>query len=200
MGKRKAVPEALHQELSEYTSLLRALRTTDTLDLASQLTKPPDSLASNPLKGKGKGKSRAKQDQDNWTRWPLLKGDFAAPEFTFEDEVKALAAEALLNEQREHWPTPPLNAEEEEEAEELPKSSLEALTLASSTHLTHILGALAVHIPPTEKSMQNRIKPIGWRGVLDILAVSGFADPKSVSYLSICRIESCICVSLYRPM
>lgn len=37
MGKRKRVAAAIHSELSEYTSLLRALRTTATLDLTSQL-------------------------------------------------------------------------------------------------------------------------------------------------------------------
>lgn len=37
MAKRRAVPTALHAELSEYSSLLRALRTTGTLDLSSHL-------------------------------------------------------------------------------------------------------------------------------------------------------------------
>lgn len=40
MGKRKRVETKIHTELSEYSSLLRALRTTATLDLASQLTLP----------------------------------------------------------------------------------------------------------------------------------------------------------------
>lgn len=38
MAKRTRVPAALHSELSEYSSLLRALRTTHTLDLSSQLS------------------------------------------------------------------------------------------------------------------------------------------------------------------
>ena len=37
MTKRRPVPAALHAELSEYSSLLRALRTSDTLDLTSHL-------------------------------------------------------------------------------------------------------------------------------------------------------------------
>ncbi|TBU63550.1 hypothetical protein BD310DRAFT_808559 [Dichomitus squalens] len=41
MAKRPRVPTALHAELTEYSSLLRALRTSDTLDLVSQLTQPP---------------------------------------------------------------------------------------------------------------------------------------------------------------
>lgn len=50
MGKRPKVPAALHSELSEYSSLLRALRTSNTLDLAAQLTPhvsaPPSASAS----------------------------------------------------------------------------------------------------------------------------------------------------------
>ena len=38
MGKRKYVESKLHTELSEYSSLLRALRTSTTLDLSTQLT------------------------------------------------------------------------------------------------------------------------------------------------------------------
>lgn len=38
MSKRSRVPAALHSELEEYASLVRALRTSKTLDLASHLT------------------------------------------------------------------------------------------------------------------------------------------------------------------
>ncbi|KAJ3719112.1 hypothetical protein DFJ43DRAFT_1159263 [Lentinula guzmanii] len=38
-SQHKRIPAALHSELSEYTSLLRAIRTTDTLDVTSQLTR-----------------------------------------------------------------------------------------------------------------------------------------------------------------
>ncbi|TDL19509.1 hypothetical protein BD410DRAFT_437600 [Rickenella mellea] len=46
-GSSTRVPAALHAELSEYSSLLRALRTSKTLDLASHLTQP--SVASSSL-------------------------------------------------------------------------------------------------------------------------------------------------------
>jgi len=39
MSKKRAVPTALHSELSDYASLLRVLRTGNTLDVASQLRK-----------------------------------------------------------------------------------------------------------------------------------------------------------------
>lgn len=38
MGRRTRVPAALHSELSEYSSLIRALRTNNALDLTAQLT------------------------------------------------------------------------------------------------------------------------------------------------------------------
>ncbi|KAH9169349.1 hypothetical protein EDB89DRAFT_1985435 [Lactarius sanguifluus] len=37
--KRKAIPAALHSEISEYASLLRVLRATDTLDITTHLTR-----------------------------------------------------------------------------------------------------------------------------------------------------------------
>lgn len=40
MGKRKRVPSTLHSELTEYSSLLRALRTTTTLDLTTHIAQP----------------------------------------------------------------------------------------------------------------------------------------------------------------
>ncbi|KAL4267502.1 hypothetical protein AB1N83_004162 [Pleurotus pulmonarius] len=46
MGKRKQIPTELHSELSEYSSLLRALRTSHTLDLSSQLTQRQSSSPS----------------------------------------------------------------------------------------------------------------------------------------------------------
>jgi hypothetical protein len=211
MGKsRKTVPAALHTELSEYTSLLRALRTSDTLDLSSQLTKAqgrpqaqqsantvdgddgigltasasgeitPSFLSPSRSQGSPTQGSSGKAKEDNWTRWPLLEGDVHSPEFRFQDEIEMIASEALKLQRQEdpdgdnHFP------EEDDEEARLPQSFMDSLTLASSTYLSQILSALAAHIPLAEKSMQNRIKPIRWEGVLDIVAVGGLVDPKSV--------------------
>jgi hypothetical protein len=217
MGKsRKSVPAALHSELSEYASLLRALRTSDTLDLTSQLTKAlpqpstsyetvdgadgddgeedirptvsvsredtPRALSASKLKGSSRrSSSRKDKDKDNWTRWPLLEGYVHAPEFGFQDEIEMIASEALKLQQCQEDPDDDDHLPAEDYIEtRLPQSFLDSLTLASSTHLSQILASLAAHVPLTEKSMQNRIKPIGWEGVLDIVAVSGLVDPKSV--------------------
>ncbi|KIM92259.1 hypothetical protein PILCRDRAFT_333 [Piloderma croceum F 1598] len=217
MGKsRKSVPAALHSELSEYALLLRALRTSDTLDLTSQLTKAlpqpstfyervngadgddgeegirptvsasredtPSAPSASKLKGSSRrSSSRKSKDKDNWTRWPLLEGYVHAPEFGFQDEIEMIASEALKLQQSQEDPDGDDHLPEEDYIESrLPQSLLDSLTLASSTHLSQILAALAAHVPLAEKSMQNRIKPIGWEGVLDIVAVSGLVDPKIV--------------------
>ncbi|SRR6266404_3173374 len=57
--KRKIVPAALHSEISEYASLLRVLRTTDTLDITTQLTRLDSLHATGADDETGQHKSRA---------------------------------------------------------------------------------------------------------------------------------------------
>lgn len=207
MGRsRKTVPTALHTELSEYASLLRALRTSDTLDLSSQLTKAqprtstfaheddignagdgiiPASRDITPnvisaSKSKGSPATQGASKKTNWTRWPLLEGDVHTPEFGFEDEIATIASEVLKLQRQADMEGDNGPPKDDDEGAYLPQSFLDSLTLASSTHLSQILSMLAAHIPLAETSMQNRIKPIGWEDVLDIVAVSGLVHPKSV--------------------
>lgn len=258
MGKRTKVPAALHFELSEYASLLRALRTSNTLDLASQLTLAPTvSPASThqdehvqpvlddegeselpltetttdlhtPVEGsvededaavrrlrhraKNTSKAKSKTPRDNWTRWPLLAGDVHVPEWSLEDEVRLLATQCLktqlsatspplsgapgpdtegpsgetLAEAPSEYgsaspvPVNPIHAEvgpDEEDAVDslLPSPVIGALTASSGLFLSQLLALLAAYVPPGEKSMQNRMRPINWESVLDIVAVNGLA-------------------------
>ena len=123
--KRKAIPAALHSEISEYTSLLRVLRTTDTQDITTHLTRldppretdqvtfvhedpgqresPTPSRVQSPL---DEETSRSSPESDsahpgrswkNWTRWPLVPEDVHLPEWGFEDEVYSLAKQVLLS-------------------------------------------------------------------------------------------------------
>ncbi|PSR97587.1 hypothetical protein PHLCEN_2v4294 [Hermanssonia centrifuga] len=319
MGKRPKVPAALHSELTEYSSLLRALRTTNALDLASQLTtsaptprsKDRDvdvagdldvedenekniglrqsqqddgpSESERPLTGtsisslqgdrlppaasKAKVKPRTRdirtKGRDTWTRWPLLAGDVHVPEWNLEDEVKLLAVKTLQHHplleaaRRTHHddederevlqPTlgelEGLESEEEDELAEdesslnaagtssagnapnlsptsrphstvdvssrtsssrhsspssppavhaiaahspvdapdetvdsLLNPSLHDITICTARHLSQILALLAAYAPSSEKSMQNRVRPIGWESVLDIAGVHGLVD------------------------
>lgn len=185
MGKRKGIPAALHSDLSEYSSLLRALRTSETLDLASQLTKPlPQAVVSRLEVGEyvnppgpststvpqGKEGRKNAIEKDNWTRWPLLVGDIHPPEFGFQDEIQTLAIQALESQRLDD------SDEERDNDISLPQSLLEALTLTTSTYLGQVLAALAANIPPIEKSMQNRLSPITWEGVLEMIGASGLMD------------------------
>ena len=253
-GKRPHVPASLHSELSEYSSLLRALRTSNTLDLASQLTSSSpvgrsrtyvndddgqdddesesekfatgsgsvsaDGSQASSSKSKLKTKSKCKvKEKDNRTRWPLLAGDVYVPEWGLEDEVKLLALRTLQCEGslyitddldasppsslREATSNPELDAQSSPHDSAYSSSRnlatepniydfeqlltpqyLAALTSSAGLYLSRILGLLAAYVPQSGKSMQNRVRPIGWQSVLDIVAVNNLASPEYVINLS----------------
>ncbi|KAJ7704376.1 hypothetical protein B0H17DRAFT_1002960 [Mycena rosella] len=195
MGKRKRVPAALHSELSEYNSLLRVLRTNDTLDLTKHITLSPprrprhtaqassskpdapqvdeqdDGDDDEPPAKRGRPRKR-----DTWTRWPLLVNDVHVPEWGLEDEIGALVTLCLRN----NPPKIPQYAKsaqvedgdegDADEDDEDPPPILPHLAQSASAFLASILALLALHTPARPQSMQNRLKPIGWQTVLDVLA------------------------------
>lgn len=190
-GKRKAVPTALRSELEEYSFLLRALRTNDTLDLSSQLiraagtSQPPEhddirnSSSTPPVQVSGSALI-SRKPKDLWTRWPLLIQDVPVPEWTLQDEVERLANRFLH---------PPRNFDEEteEDAEEpIDSTAIEHLTLDTTEYLSHIFAAIAAHVPMVEGSMQNRLKPLNWENVLAIVGATGLVDPSSMERVSEC--------------
>ncbi|KAJ7291247.1 hypothetical protein C8J57DRAFT_1211736 [Mycena rebaudengoi] len=190
MGKRKRVPQALHSELSEYASLLRALRTNDTLDVAKHITLPPppkekrkprktktpavDAGGSVPSAQPASPASPAPQrsprkhakKRDTWTRWPLLVEDVHVPEWGFDDEIEALTRSILHN--NPHPPLP-LPGPASPEADDAPPY-LPALAHAASNFLSSVLALVAHHTPARPQSMQDRLNPIGWQMVLDIVS------------------------------
>jgi hypothetical protein len=223
--KRKAVPAALHSEISEYASLLRVLRTTDTLDITTQLTRldspssPRHAISMNEeetgqreastlsrvdrtgissLSVEGHGRPSTldasilpRMSRNTWTRWPLLTEDLHIPEWGFEDEVHSLAKRALLfnystsnrlpadTASVSRGVDPNVLSEDQIEAL-LPPSSLRTLADVSSSHLEHVLSALASYSPPVDKSTQHRRLPISWESVLNIVSTAGLVDSKYV--------------------
>jgi hypothetical protein len=223
--KRKAVPAALHSEISEYASLLRVLRTTDTLDITTQLTRldspssPRHAISMNEeetgqreastlsrvdrtgissLSVEGHGRPSTldasilpRMSRNTWTRWPLLTEDLHIPEWGFEDEVHSLAKRALLfnystsnrlpadTASVSRGVDPNVLSEDQIEAL-LPPSSLRTLADVSSSHLEHVLSALASYSPPVDKSTQHRRLPISWESVLNIVSTAGLVDGKYV--------------------
>lgn len=118
MSPRKKKTQKLRQELSEYTSLIRALHTASTQDLLPHLLgtfpRPPSvpssrSASTHPSRSSGvsstsdsrsrlgeevrsaSGDLRDDTQRDIWTRWPLLKGDVYVPEWSLQDEVRSIA-------------------------------------------------------------------------------------------------------------
>ena len=208
--KKKRVPAALHSEISEYASLLRALRVTDALDITAQLTRPVSApiLANDEVMGRyespmtshvvyegvapieEKGHSPAldasQKSRNTWTRWPLLAEDVHIPEWRFEDEVHSLAKEALLSDLSTSSELPAstpsdLNVSGEDQVEVLlPPSSLRVLADVSSSHLEHILSALASYTPMVDKSVQHRHHPLDWESVLNIVSATRLVDSEYV--------------------
>ncbi|KAF9494332.1 hypothetical protein BDN71DRAFT_1449056 [Pleurotus eryngii] len=219
MGKRKQIPTELHSELSEYSSLLRALRTSHTLDLSSQLTQRQSSPHSRSTSQEDLGelialddadrsqddlraktdahtlnamtadssfhraRSSASQSQgkksDTWTRWPLLAGDVLVPEWGFEDEMKLFALHVL----RSHYGQDATSDEDDWDEEFESSAWSSSLAHVSSLHLTRILALLATHTPIGNKSMQNRINPVGWEMVINALGAYGsdFVDETALA-------------------
>ncbi|TFK75646.1 hypothetical protein BDN72DRAFT_831970 [Pluteus cervinus] len=285
MGKDKyrKLPATLQSELTEYSSLLRALRASDTLDVAANLHKPPPTRPSragrrrsshessdndvddtespvddgrmsalgtedyppptSPLQSRGlsvsepgssmarRGSSRKRKQQspstqtrkrkrDNWTRWPLRPGDVPKPEWSLEEEVAAVVSRVMKESEmdgpgalvddlddisehkdaihgmdvEEHASQEGASDDEqvkdevveedgdhqdEDEDEEFVSSLVPYLTEFTRHLLSATLILLSRHTPPRPGSMQNRIEPIDWRGVVDIL--SSFGDRSFVN-------------------
>ncbi|KAK0194508.1 hypothetical protein F5146DRAFT_439502 [Armillaria mellea] len=213
-GRRneKRIPVALHSELTEYSSLLRALRTERTLDVSSQISKhfqsiptvvdddydsededEADSRSTSPVAGpssqspsqiairKRKSdeisisstpplKRKKKQQQaDIWTKWPLLPEDIPQLQWGLEDEISVIVSQ--LQKMRQQG-----NEDDDDEGRQF----LPHLRLSTSNCLEAILGTIAAHTPLRPDSMQNRLNPIDWRFVLNVLVDQKIVHPKCV--------------------
>ncbi|KAJ7594190.1 hypothetical protein C8J56DRAFT_926150 [Mycena floridula] len=182
--KRQLVPQVLHDELTQYSSLIRALRTNHTLDVTSQLERSfldneldyckatPSSPSSSyrestPSGSNSQSPSRnntldQRRRQDLWTRWPLLVDELPPTEFDLEDEAALLSSYL----QKRHQPsTEDLNVELEQ--------SIDVDWVATCTllYLHRILAAIVItRGDRVAGSLQNRSEPLECWNVLDIVA------------------------------
>lgn len=234
--KKRRVSATLHSELTEYTSLLRALRTNDALDVTKHLTNAPSfarlddpdainiSSSSSPMAGPSdlnhannfdfadesdngssrKGKSRensmpARNRRDHWTRWPLLLNDVLPPKWTLDDEIAVIASQTLKRRPSPQFPVPcesldgqhtgdepeivhARDLELDEDDPDLP-FFVPFLTTTIANYLVTLLSLLNAHTPARPASMQNRIQPLDWRAVIDVIVCSGIqecSNPKCV--------------------
>ena len=230
MAPTKTVPAALHSELSEYASLLRAIRTNSTLDIVPQLTRANphvrssdydsdqgDSLISEEdiqpngpetshevsglaherslkmsLNGKVQDKGLSKttkrlkrklERDDSWTRWPLLEEHCPLPEWTFDEEVMAVAEQCLRfstsvsqEPKSSEKAASPGVVEDDIDDFSLSPSHLSGLTSEAESKLTSILSLLASHRPSATFTKHGRLSPMSWLDVVEIVGVAEIFD------------------------
>ncbi|KJA17765.1 hypothetical protein HYPSUDRAFT_70401 [Hypholoma sublateritium FD-334 SS-4] len=175
-------------EISMFSSYPPSPRPSSTRPSSSRSQSPQELPKSAKARGKQKagpvpaGKKR-KPRRDHWTRWPLPLEDVPTPEWTLEDEVAVLVAQAMRGRPQPTFPVtpaagPPVRGEEPVFAaldlthdEDDPEHPLcvPYVTAAIAEYLAIVFAALACLIPARTAGFQNRIEPLGWRTVLDAL-------------------------------
>lgn len=162
--KRVPVPAALHAELSEYTSLIRALRTSKTLDVTHDI-----------LRHAAQRGEQGTKERDTWTRWPLP--DFPVPEWQLDDEIKQLGEYTLRQlHDRDEEVREDEETSSDSDIDGLHPSTAELLVSNIGALLVHILNAVADQRPATIRSMQNRLFYMTWEDVIASIAVHGLVD------------------------
>ncbi|KAF9452123.1 hypothetical protein P691DRAFT_268621 [Macrolepiota fuliginosa MF-IS2] len=154
------VRRPLVTEVEEYSSLVRALKTEHTLDLAAHLlehfheeTKPTAQL----------------HNRDQWTRWPLPDAPLA--DWDLEDEIRAIVRHWLL-EKRDLEKNLDLDDAEEDYVEDLVDHLMPILL----NFLERILTLVHAHVFPRPPCLQDRINPLNWRDLANILASPAAED------------------------
>lgn len=150
----RTLPPDLRTELEEYTSLLRALRTENTLDLAAHLTEHlhEDTRPDDQLHGR-----------DQWTRWPLPDAPLSI--WDLEDEIGVILRRQLSG-KRGLEKGSDLDSAEEDYVGEL----VSYLTPVLVNFVEKILVLVEAHTFPRPPSLQDRINPLNWRDLANILA------------------------------
>lgn len=200
-GKRKRkVPHALHSELSEYSSLLRALSTNDILDVAKRLTKPAPVFRPEPRRTRQESPADAAEGEDSQDaeeREERIQNAAAGSSQPPQEELPKRKHQRKRK--RDTWTRWPLlvgdlevpkwglNDEiealvrqclrdnshptvEEDDADPEEPVCLPHLTQSASAFLSSTLALVAHHTPARTQSLQDRLNPLGWKTVLDAVA------------------------------
>ncbi|KAF8875220.1 hypothetical protein CPB84DRAFT_1829212 [Gymnopilus junonius] len=171
----------------------------------SDLSRPANSQVRS-AKTKGKRPvttGRKQRRRDHWTRWPLPLPDVLIPEWSLEDEIAVVASQVLKSCPSPTFPVSPMedDMEDEEDEEDDEDRTIRGrdlafesddpdypyyvpyLTSVVANFLSVVLAALASQTPARPASMQNRIEPLNWRAVIDVVLSCGvpeFANSKVV--------------------
>ncbi|KAF8838164.1 hypothetical protein BDN67DRAFT_971971 [Paxillus ammoniavirescens] len=177
--KRVVVPAALHAELTEYTNLIRVIRTSRTLDLTTHLLEHAAQQRQQAEVGKG---NKTSKERDTWTPWPLI--DFPVPEWTFEDEIRQLGetvARQMEGGEVGAKSSEGIDEDDDEDADLLSPPATKLLVEHAGSILVHILNVMAEQRPSTSGSMQNRLWAMDWEDVISLLAASGVVDKRVIT-------------------
>ncbi|KAI6043013.1 hypothetical protein EDC04DRAFT_2654087, partial [Pisolithus marmoratus] len=156
-----AVAAPLHAELTEYTNLIRALRTNRTLDLTTHL------LQYAAQQRQSEGSKRGRRERHCGLDGPLI--DLPVPEWRLDDEFKAdSTAEGHRN-------------VDDLETDDLHPSTAHLLVARIGALLAHVLNVLADLRPATTANMQSRLSPLTWEDVISALAAHGVVDEAVIS-------------------
>lgn len=221
-GKARRVAPELHSELTEYSALLRALRTSNTMDLTTQLSRhyqengadyyheepfsqnasdeegsdslrPTSPIAgpstSPPPSGALKRKSSASpppipiSDKKRQklkvalTKWPLLLEDVSKPEWTLQEEISVMMSKIQQDDDDD-------DADSDDDVDK--EEYLPHFALATSSFLDSILAVIASYTQSRADSLQNRLNPIDWKYVLQVVGSENMMDPTCVaSYIAL---------------
>jgi hypothetical protein len=102
-------------------------------------------------------------------RWPLMADELPSMEWDLRGEIARFAYHTLL----------PSDLEEDGMEN---NAAIRAVTLSTLDHLAEILNCIAVFNGPNAPRVKERLRPMGWQSILDIVEVHGAVNVKLVSY------------------
>lgn len=180
------------RELTEYSSLLRALRTSHTLDVSAHLTQaqdptdveydapepkefPPTPSTSTGERSRTQSEPELRdwRNRDQWTRWPMLLKDVPPPDWSLQDEIGSIVRQVLGS--VETVTKVEKHAEEEHDSDREDEDAYmrrltELITPVIETRLESLFAIICAHTMARPDGMQNRIEPFTWHDLSHILS------------------------------
>ncbi|KAJ3565990.1 hypothetical protein NP233_g7280 [Leucocoprinus birnbaumii] len=163
-NERRRLNGLAPQVKAEHAGLIRALRTEHTLDLTAHLVKH--------LRHEDPKPEHGHHSRDQWARWPIP--DAPQPDWDLEDEIGVLIKCQFLNKRPDAEHTD-MDDEEEDYVDTLARQ----LTPILMQFVERVLVLAEGHTFPRPPSLQDRINPLNWRDLANILAspaASGLID------------------------
>jgi hypothetical protein len=165
------ISKDFRHELQEYSSLLRALKSSATGNLSQHIlyedVRTPTSVNDAPepfaLKPQEHQHPLARPDKTSWSRWPLMPDEVYPPNFSFEEEVASIAERALVT-AADNDETVDTNGP----LELLSQQDASALASTTAQAVTRTFAQAACNFPLVDKHSQSRVKPCSWKELLEI--------------------------------